>query len=155
METQNTNIPACPLTGHESCHEAVVPILRSARTIAVLGCSDNPDRDSYQVAEYLLKRGYRILPVNPRSHTILGQTVYSDLAKILEPIDVVDVFRNAESLPLHVEEIIRSRPGTVWLQPGTVNERVAEELEVAGIRVVKDRCMKVEHRVHGSELNRD
>jgi len=129
----------------------IIPTLRSSSSIAVLGCSDKPNRDNFQVVEYLFKQGYQIIPVNPDIQTILNQRAYPDLTKILESIDVVDVFRSVDFLPDHLDEIVQGHPRVVWLQPSMVNERVAGERIKTNIKVVKDRCTRVEHRVHGSK----
>lgn len=98
-------------------------------------------------------QGYRIIPVNPNIQTIFNQRAYPDLTKLPESIDVVDVFRRVDFLPDHLNEIVPVHPRVVWLQPGTVNERVAGELIQANIKVVKNRCMRVEHMAHGSKSN--
>lgn len=145
----------CEVPGHETCPAEIVPILTDSRTVAILGCSSKPDRDSFQIAEYLQNNGYRIIPVNPSSGTILGETIYPDLKSIPENVDVVDVFRHPDSLPDHLEEIIEVKPKVVWLQPGTVNEEVAQRLEETGIRVIRNRCLRTEYMVHLSKLNQN
>ena len=146
---------ACEIQEHLDCPESVIPILNGAKTVAVLGCSGKPDRDSYRVARYLQEQGYRIIPVNPVEEKILGETVYPDLKSVPVPVDVVDVFRSPDHLPSHQEEMLSIRPAVVWMQQGAVHEGVAERLEEAGIRVVKNRCMMAEHKIHSAQIRRD
>jgi uncharacterized protein len=121
-------------------------ILESSKTIAVVGLSDKPDRDSYRVAEYLQGHGYRIIPVNPSVAAVLGERSYGSVADIPEPVDVVDIFRKPEAVGPVVEDAIAAGAKVVWMQLGIVNEPAAEAARAAGLQVVMDRCMKVEHR---------
>jgi predicted CoA-binding protein len=121
-------------------------ILENARTIAVVGLSSSPGKSSYRVAAYLKYVGYRVIPVNPYSDEILGERSYPDLESIPETIDVVDVFRPSEKLIPIVEDAIRIKAKAVWMQLGIINEAAAEIARSAGVKVVMDRCMKVEHR---------
>lgn len=121
-------------------------ILENARTIAVVGLSSSPGKASYRVAAYLKHVGYRLIPVNPYSDEILGEVGYADLEAIPEAIDVVDIFRPSEQVIPIVEQAIRIRAKAVWMQLGIVNETAAQIARAAGVRVVMDRCMKVEHR---------
>jgi len=125
-------------------------ILRGARTIAVLGAKTGTAEPSYYVPAYLRERGYRLLPVNP---TIAGQALHgarvvARLAELREPVDVIEIFRRAEYLPGHADEILALpwRPKVVWFQLGIRHDAAAEKLARAGIRVVQDRCMMPEHR---------
>lgn len=120
-------------------------ILESARTIAIVGLSDKPDRDSHHVAAYLQAHGYRIIPVNPLVSEILGERSYPSVSGVPEQIDVVDVFRRSDAVMPVVEEAIQAGAGTVWLQLGVVNDEAARRAEEAGLQVVMDRCMKIEH----------
>jgi uncharacterized protein len=121
-------------------------ILEASHTIAIVGLSDKPDRDSYRVAEYLQTAGYRIIPVNPAVASVLGERSYGAVTQIPEPVDVVDIFRKPEAVAPVVEEVIASGAKVVWMQLGVVNESAAEAARAAGLQVVMDRCMKVEHR---------
>jgi predicted CoA-binding protein len=121
-------------------------ILQSSRTIAVVGLSDKPDRDSYRVAEYLQAHGYRIIPVNPVVTSVLGERSYPALADIPEPIDVVDIFRKPEAVGPIVVEAIAAGAKVVWMQLGVVNEDAAAGARDGGLQVVMDRCIKIEHR---------
>jgi predicted CoA-binding protein len=121
-------------------------ILDDAETIAVVGLSPKPERDSHEVAEYLQEAGYRIIPVNPKADEILGEKAYTDLVSIPERIDVVDIFRKSEHVPPIVEEAIEAGAKTVWMQLGVVNEDAARKAADAGLDVVMDRCMLREHK---------
>ena len=123
-------------------------VLHSARTIAVVGLSGKRYRPSYGVAEYLKRAGYRIIPVNPMEKEVLGERSYPDLESIPEPVDLVDVFRRSEDIPSHLDDMLAKRPSVVWFQSGIRNDEVAETLARAGIKVVQDRCLMVEHRRH-------
>jgi predicted CoA-binding protein len=123
-------------------------ILEESKTVAVVGLSPNEERDSHRVARYLQSQGYRIIPVNPKADEILGERSYPDLASIPEPIDVVDVFRRSEVVPGIVEEAIKVGAKAVWMQEGVIHEEAAARAREAGLQVVMDRCMMVEHRRH-------
>ena len=121
-------------------------ILKNSKTIAVVGLSPNPERDSHEVAKYLQEAGYRIIPVNPKAEQILGEKSYPDLSSIPENIDVVDIFRSSENVPPIVEEAIKVGAKAVWMQLGVINESAAQEAAKAGLNVVMDRCMLREHK---------
>ena len=121
-------------------------ILKTSRAIAVVGLSPQPDRDSYEVAHYLQQAGYRIIPVNPKADSILGEKAYPDLRSIPEKIDVVDIFRRPEHVPPIVDEAIEIGAKTIWMQLGVVNEEAARKASEAGLDVVMDKCMLREHR---------
>lgn len=120
----------------------VVEILQNARTIAVVGASPNPDRDSHRVMAYLQQRGFRTIPVNPRSpeREILGEKVYSSLGEIPEHIDMVDIFRRSEEAGAVTDEAIAIGARAVWMQLGVVDHQAARRAEEAGLKVVMDRC---------------
>ncbi|OAN38490.1 CoA-binding protein [Microbacterium sp. H83] len=126
-------------------------ILRRARSIAIVGASGNPARASYFVATYLLSStGYDVYLVNPREKEILGQPVYASLADLPVTPDIVDVFRRHEDLPGVAQEAVDAGAQTLWLQLGSWNEDAAAIAESAGLSVVMDRCVKIEHaRFHG------
>lgn len=121
-------------------------ILDEVKTIAVVGASNKPERASYRVAEYLINQGYHVIPVNPgqAGGEILGQTVAASLADIDEPIDMVDVFRNSAAAGGVTDEAIAAAAKVVWMQLGVVNEDAAKRAEGAGLKVVMDRCPKIE-----------
>ena len=121
-------------------------ILEKSKVIAVVGLSPKPERDSHEVAKYLQGQGYRIVPVNPRADTILGEKSYPDLASIPGKVDVVDIFRRSDDVPPVVDQAIDIGAKAVWMQLGIVNEDAAAKAREAGLGVVMDRCMLVEHR---------
>jgi predicted CoA-binding protein len=121
-------------------------ILEESKTVAVVGLSPREERDSHRVAKYLQGQGYRIIPVNPNAEEILGERSYPDLGSVPEPIDIVDVFRRSEAVPEIVEEAIKVGARTVWMQQGVIHEEAAAHAREAGLQVVMDRCMMVEHR---------
>src|SRR5437773_4341264 len=121
---------------------ATIPeLLRSARTIAVVGLSAKPGRASYGVSRYMQHSGYRIIPVNPLETEVLGEKAYARLEDVPEPIDIVDIFRRSEYVPGIVDSAIRVGAGTVWMQEGVVHEEAAEKARLAGLTVVMDRCI--------------
>jgi predicted CoA-binding protein len=128
--------------------EELREILERVRTIAVLGMKASPEEDAYRVPLYLQQHGYRIVPVNPKLKQALGERAFATLAEVSVPVDLVDVFRAPDHLPAHVDEILamRPRPSVVWFQLGIRSDASAAKLEAAGIRVVQDRCIMVDHR---------
>lgn len=120
--------------------------LRESRTIAVVGLSDNPERISYRVAQYLQSQGYRIIPVNPVIDSVLGETSYPDLKSVPEPIDMVDVFRRSELVAPVVDEAIKVGVRYIWMQDGVMDETAAAKAEAAGIPVVMNDCTLRQHQ---------
>jgi predicted CoA-binding protein len=120
-------------------------LLRTTRTIAVVGLSDNPARPSHGVAAYLKRQGYRIIPVNPAVKEVLGEKAYSRLEDVPDKIDVVDVFRRSEHVPEIVDSAIAIGATAVWMQDGVVHEEAAARARAAGLFVVMDRCMLRDH----------
>ena len=131
-----------PLTRDDDIRQ----LLTEARTIAVFGCSDRPDRPSYGVAAFLQRHGYRMLPVNPQitGEHVLGEFVWRELAQIGVPIDIVDIFRRPTAVGQAVDEAIAIGAKAVWMQLGVINEEAAARAEAAGLKVVMDRCPKIE-----------
>jgi uncharacterized protein len=131
-----------PLTRDEDIRD----LLTSARTIAVFGCSDRPDRPSFGVAAFLQEHGYRVLPVNPQitGERVHGEYVWRDLGQIGVPIDIVDIFRRPIAAGEAVDQAIEAGAKAVWMQLGIVNEEAAARAEAAGLKVVMDRCTKIE-----------
>lgn len=131
--------------------EALVALLRDAKTIAVVGLSPRPTRASHTVARYLQRVGYRIVPVNPGHATLLGERSYPTItaAAAEHAIDVVDVFRRSEVVGPVVDEAIRVRPRLIWLQVGVVDRTAPERAWTAGIPLVMDRCLMVDHQALG------
>jgi predicted CoA-binding protein len=131
-----------PLTRDED----IARILANARTIAVVGASDRPDRPSYGVMRFLQSWGYRVLPVNPQitGEHVLGEFVWRELAQIGVPIDIVDIFRRPDAAEEAVEQAIFVGAKAVWMQLGVINHEAAARAEAAGLEVVMDRCPHIE-----------
>ena len=106
--------------------------------------SKNPDKDSYRVPEFLSKKGFKVIPVNPTADEIMGQKSYKRLTDVPVSVDIVDVFRPSEDIPNYVEDVIKKKPKVFWEQLGIHNEEAEEKIASAGIKVVYDRCMKIE-----------
>lgn len=125
-------------------------ILTGSPTVAVLGIHRQQEKAAFYVPEYLFDEGYRIVGVNPEfaNETLFGEKVRSTLAEITEPVDIVDVFRKAEAIPAHVDDILAMspRPKVVWFQLGIKHEEAAKKLEEAGITVVQNRCTLTDHQ---------
>ncbi|QTA92108.1 CoA-binding protein [Desulfonema magnum] len=120
-------------------------ILENCKSIAVLGLSPKPVRDSHKVAKYLKEHGYKIIPVRPAQKEILEEKAYPSLDEVMEPTDIINVFRTSEQIMPHVQEAIRLKPKVFWMQMGIKNHEAAKLLTEAGIDVVMDKCIKVEH----------
>lgn len=121
-------------------------ILKNARTIAVVGASDNPQRASYDVAQFLVDKGYDVIPVNPNlaGKEVHGRTAVASLRDIGRPIDIVDIFRRPEHVPPVVDEAIEVGARAVWMQIGVVHDEAARKAQAAGLDVVMNRCLKIE-----------
>jgi uncharacterized protein len=132
--------------------DQITEILKGAKTIAVIGLSDNPFRPSYGVSEYMQHHGYRIIPVHPRATTVLGAKVYRSLRDIPDKIDIVDVFRRPDAVPAIVDEVIELKLPVLWLQETVVHEQAAEKARKAGVKVVMDRCILKDHRARRGQL---
>ncbi|MET0216347.1 MAG: CoA-binding protein [Burkholderiales bacterium] len=129
--------------------EKLVAILTGSRSIAVVGLSPRPERPSNQVARYLIAAGYRVIPVNPGHTEILGLRCYGNLKDVPGSVDIVDCFRRSESIPPIAEDAVAIGARVLWLQLGVVNKEAAERAERAGLIVVVDRCIKIDHAVLG------
>ena len=131
-----------PLTADDD----IAALLTNARTIALVGASDRPDRASYGVMRFLQEQGYRVIPVNPRitGEHVHGEYVWRELAQIGVPIDIVDIFRKSEEVGPIVDQAIAVGAKAVWMQLGVVNDEAAAKAEAAGLAVVMDRCPKIE-----------
>lgn len=125
--------------------DPIAELLKTARTIAVVGLSDNPMKPSYGVSQYMQSHGYKIIPVNPQVDEALGEKSYASLLDIPEKIDIVDVFRRPEAVPEIVDQAIQLKVPVIWLQETVVHEAAAAKARAAGIFVVMDKCILKEH----------
>lgn len=128
-------------------NEQIRQILEDAKVIAVVGLSGNPDRTSYQISEEMQKAGYRIIPVNPTVDEVLGEQAYDSLTEVKEDIDIINVFRRPEHLPMIAEEAAQTNCKVFWAQQGIVNEEAYEYLIERDFKVIMDLCIKVVHAV--------
>ena len=135
----------CALPENNPADAEIGQILQQAKTIAVVGISHKEDRDSHKVAKYLKAHGYKMIPVNPKYTEVLGEKCYPSLQDVPERIDIADLFRNLEAIPGIVEEAIAAGVGTVWMQLGLAHNEAARKAEAAGLRVVMNKCTKIEH----------
>ena len=138
--------------GASASVDPILEILKKYRTMAVVGLSSNPARPSYGVTEYMQSAGYRIIPVNPNETEVLGEQSYSRLEDVPEKIEIVDVFRRAEDVPPVVESAIKIGAKVLWMQLGIENREAAERARAAGLIVVEDACILVEHRRRAKQL---
>ncbi len=124
--------------------DSIVNLLRTSRSIAVVGLSGDPEKPSHEVAAFLQKQGYRIFPVNPGIAEVLGVKSYPDLMAIPEPIDIVDIFRRSDAVPPIVDQAIQMGAKAVWMQKGVIHPEAAEKATRAGLQVVMNRCIMEE-----------
>lgn len=144
------------ITGSASTDEDIRAILDKSKTIAVVGISHKEERASNRVARYIKENGYKMIPVNPKYKEVLGEKCYPDLASVPEHLDLVDIFRGIEAIPAIVDEAIAVKAGAVWMQLELVHEESAAKARSAGLRVVMDKCVKIEHsRLHKEEQGHD
>lgn len=131
--------------------DRVLELLRKAKTIAVIGLSDDPYKPSYGVSEYLQSSGYRVVPINPKLGEVLGERAYPSLSEAakVEKIDLVDVFRRPEAVPEIVDEVLALKIPALWLQESVVHEEAARKARLAGVLVVMDKCILKEHSRYG------
>jgi predicted CoA-binding protein len=139
--------------GAVSSADPILEILKKYKSIAVVGLSSNPMRPSYSVTEYMQSAGYRIIPVNPNETEVLGEKSHARLEDVPGKIEIVDIFRRAEEVAAVVESTIRVGAKVVWMQLGVENEAAAERARAAGLTVVEDSCILVEHRKRLRQLN--
>ena len=145
--------------GHVDLDQAAMRrILASCHTIAVVGMSAKPERDSCQIARYMQDHGYRIVPVNPKAETILGEKVYPDVASIPFPVDIIDIFRPPQDIDeIGTQTIARKEKGVdspaIWMQLRIINLPAAERTLAAGLTVIVDKCVKMEHGRYGGTLH--
>jgi uncharacterized protein len=136
---------ACELPDHNPTTDQIRRILERSRVVAMVGLSANPERDSNQVARYLIDHGFTVVPVNPQETEILERTCYPDLLEVPFDVDVVDIFRRREAIPEIVDQAIEKRAKVIWMQLGLAHNDAAEKARQAGLEVVMSRCIKVEH----------
>lgn len=129
--------------------DPIAEILRKCKTIAVVGLSSNPMRPSHEVTEYMQRAGYRMIPVNPNETEVLGEKSYARLEDVPQKIDLVNIFRRPEEVSRVVESAIRIGAPVVWMQLGIESEEAAEKARAAGLAVVENACILVEHRKRG------
>jgi len=132
--------------GVEPGADPIGTILKTYKTIAVVGLSSNPSRPSHGVASYLQDVGYRVVPVNPNERKVLGAKSYARVEDVPEKIEIVDIFRRAEDVPPVVEGAIRAGAKVVWMQLGIVNDAAAQKARAAGLTVIMDACILIEHK---------
>jgi predicted CoA-binding protein len=136
----------CELPLQNATSEEIRQLLKTVRTIAVVGLSNKPERDSYHVAEYMQRQGYRIIPVNPSVGTVLGETAYDRLEDVPDRIDLVNIFRRLDAVPEVVTSAINIGARAVWMQEGIVHNAAAQQARDAGLQVVMNKCLLKEHR---------
>jgi len=132
----------------ENTPDAISALLKSAHTIAVVGIKNRPSEDAFRIPEYMQQAGYRIVPVNPKVDSVLNEPSHADLTTVDEAIDIVNLFRASEHIAAHVDEILAldPRPKAVWMQLGIHHGPSAHRLREAGIEVIQDRCIMVDHK---------
>lgn len=133
--------------------DPILEILKQYKTIAVVGLSSNPMRPSYGVSEHMQSAGYRVIPVNPNEKEVLGERSYARLEDVSEKIDIVDIFRRAEEVAAVVDSAIRIGAKVAWMQLGIENEPAASKARAAGLTVVEDACILIEHRKRLRQLH--
>jgi len=141
----------CQLPEFNPEDEEIREILEKNRTIAVVGLSPDPGKDSHRVAKYLKEHGYHIVPVNPKVEEILGEKCYLSLKDIPIPVDLVDIFRKIEAIPAVVDEAITIGAKVVWMQLGLAENQSAKRAMAAGLKVVMNKCLKIEHNRYFSQ----
>jgi len=139
-------VNACEIPLYRPTSKEVEEILEESKTIAVVGLSPKEERDSNEVARYMIEAGYEIIPVNPMCHEILGLKSYSSLSEVTVKIDIVDIFRKLDAVPGIVDEAIKIDAKTIWMQENIVHNGAAKTAKEAGLKVVMNKCIMVEHR---------
>jgi predicted CoA-binding protein len=142
MMTENQT---CSIPGSNPTHDEIRNILKCYKTVAIVGLSDKPEKDSHVVAMYLKAHGYTIIPVNPANSEILGEKCYPNLASIPHQVDIVDIFRKSDAIPGIVDEAVKIKAKVVWMQLGLAHDEAAQKATNAGLVVVQSKCIKVEH----------
>src|SRR5258706_9777430 len=139
----------CEFPKSNATDAEIADILRTTKTIAVVGLSPKPDRPSHSVTVYMMDQGYTIIPVNPGHAEILGEKAYKSLLDVPGPIDIVDIFREPAAVPEIVDQAIQKKAKVIWMQEGIVHNEAAEKARKAGLKVVINKCIYKEHaRLH-------
>jgi len=136
----------CEFPKLNATSEEIAEILRSAKTIAVIGASLKPERPSHWISIYLKEQGYQVIPVNPGHTEILGDRCYKSLKDVPEPVDIVDIFRKPEAVPAIVDEAIAKKAKVIWMQEGIVHNAAAQKARAAGLLVIQNKCIYKEHQ---------
>ncbi|MFW9924241.1 MAG: CoA-binding protein [Candidatus Thorarchaeota archaeon] len=123
----------------------IAKILLESKTIAIVGASRDPEKAAHNVPKYLQTKGYKIIPVNPSANEILGEKAYHSLSEITEPVDIIDIFRPSEYTPEIIKEAVKLKPKLIWMQLGISNEEAKMIAKNHGIKIVMNKCMKIEH----------
>ncbi|MCX7569059.1 CoA-binding protein [Tumebacillus sp. DT12] len=126
--------------------EQLVDLLKNAKTIAVVGLSEDVTKPSYEVSKYIQSQGYEVVPVNPNADVVLGRKAHPSLTETEGPIDIVNVFRRSHEVAAIVEQAIQIKAKAIWTQLQIVDEEAAQRAQEAGLTVIMDRCLKIEHR---------
>ncbi len=140
-----TENQSCEFPQSNPTEDEIRDILENYTTVAVVGLSDKPERDSHRVAKYLKEHGYTVVPVNPARSEILGEKSYPDLSSIPQQIDIVDIFRNIDAIPGIVDEAIKIKAKVVWMQLGLAHDESAQKAREAGLVAIQSKCMKIEY----------
>lgn len=135
----------CEFPASNATSEEIAALLRSSKTIAVIGLSPKPERPSHSVSAYMQAHGYKILPVNPGQTEILGEKVYKSLLEVPGRVDIVDIFREPSAVPEIVDQAIAIKAKSIWMQEGIVHNAAAEKARAAGLVVVMNKCIYKEH----------
>ena len=125
---------------------SIKSILENSKTIAVVGCSSNPEKAANRIPKYMKDHGYKIIPINPNSENVLEEKSYKSILDVKERVDIVDIFRPSEDCLEVVKEAIKIKPKVIWMQSGIINDEARKLAEQHGIKVVMDKCLMVEHR---------
>jgi predicted CoA-binding protein len=136
----------CEYPKSNATSSEIAGILRQAKVIAVIGASPKPERPSHQISAYLKDQGYKVIPVNPGQTEILGDKCYKSLTEVPEAVDIVDIFRDPEAVPGIVDEAIAKKAKVIWMQLGIVHNEAAEKARQAGLQVIQNKCISVEHQ---------
>ncbi|GMU24270.1 MAG: hypothetical protein AMXMBFR13_43450 [Phycisphaerae bacterium] len=137
---------SCEMPMWNASPDEIRQILSEARSIAVVGLSDKPDRDSHRVARYMQEQGYHIIPVNPTITSALGERARASLRDVKDRVDIVDIFRRPEAIPGIVDDAISIGARVIWMQSGLAHNAAASRARAAGLQVVMNHCIMVEHR---------